>query len=155
METIRSYIENLFRNYPNTPNVSKAKEDLLGINEDKYYELKAEGKSENEAIGIVISEFGSMDEIAPELGMDEKDIKRYVKSELSICMKIPFILSFVLGMGALVLISGGSEDMINRQVLLLFAVLALIQVLSIAAMERYGCHLIADGTQRNEVRLWS
>lgn len=89
------------------------------------------------------------------LGMDEKDIKRYVKSELSICMKIPFILSFVLGMGALVLISGGSEDMMNRQVLLLFAVLALIQVLSIAAMERYGCHLIADGTQRNEVRLWS
>ena len=87
--------------------------------------------------------------------MDEKDIKRYVKSELSICMKIPFILSFVLGMGALVLISGGSEDMMNRQVLLLFAVLALIQVLSIAAMERYGCHLIADGTQRNEVRLWS
>lgn len=72
METIRSYIENLFRNYPNTPNVSKAKEDLLGIMEDKYYELKAEGKSENEAIGIVISEFGSMDEIAPELGMDEK-----------------------------------------------------------------------------------
>lgn len=72
METIRSYIENLFRNYPNTPNVSKAKEDLLGIMEDKYHELKAEGKSENEAIGIVISEFGSMDEIAPELGMDEK-----------------------------------------------------------------------------------
>ena len=63
METIMSYIDNLFRSYPDTPQVRRAREELLGIMEDKYNELKAGGKSENEAIGIVISEFGSMDEI--------------------------------------------------------------------------------------------
>ncbi len=72
METIISYLDNLFRAYPDTEKVRKAKEELLGIMEDKYYELKAEGKSENEAIGIVISEFGSMDEIAFELGFEEE-----------------------------------------------------------------------------------
>ena len=72
METIISYIDNLFSSYPDTPQARKAKEELLGIMEDKYNELKAEGKSEHEAIGIVISEFGSMDEIASELGSDKK-----------------------------------------------------------------------------------
>ena len=71
METIISYIENVFRNYPDSEKVRKAKEDLLNCMEDKYHELKAEGKSENEAIGIVISEFGSMDEIAWELGFEK------------------------------------------------------------------------------------
>lgn len=69
METIISYIDNIFRNYPDTPQVKAAREDLLGIMEDKYNELKAEGKSENEAVGVVISEFGNMDEIAAELGI--------------------------------------------------------------------------------------
>lgn len=69
METIISYIDNLFNNYPDTEQVRKAKRDLLSIMEDKYNELKAEGKSENEAIGIVISEFGNMDEIIAELGI--------------------------------------------------------------------------------------
>lgn len=70
METIKSYIESLFQNYPDTQQVRKAKEELLGIMEDKYNECKAEGKSEHEAIGLVISEFGSIDEMASELGWD-------------------------------------------------------------------------------------
>ena len=37
--------------------------------EDKYSELIEEGKSENEAVGIVISEFGNLDELAEELGI--------------------------------------------------------------------------------------
>lgn len=37
--------------------------------EDKYNELISEGKSDNEAIGIVISEFGNLDELADSLGI--------------------------------------------------------------------------------------
>ena len=70
METIRSYIDNLFRSYPHTPKVQKARAELLEIMEDKYNELKSQGRSENEAIGIVISEFGNMEEIAAELEAD-------------------------------------------------------------------------------------
>lgn len=70
METIMSYIDNLFRNYPDSRQVRRAREELLSIMEDKYNELKAEGKSENEAIGIVISEFGSIGELTEELGLE-------------------------------------------------------------------------------------
>lgn len=38
--------------------------------EDKYLELKRAGKSENEAIGIVISEFGNIEELTAELGIE-------------------------------------------------------------------------------------
>ena len=37
--------------------------------EDKYTELIEGGKSENDAVGIVISEFGNLDELAEELGI--------------------------------------------------------------------------------------
>lgn len=69
METLRNYLENLFMNLPNTPQVQKAKEELMQMMEDKYMELKAEGKTENEAIGIVISEFGNLEELAESLGI--------------------------------------------------------------------------------------
>ena len=64
METIKSYLETMFANMPNTPEVIRAKTELLGMMEDKYNELIQEGKSENEAVGTVISEFGNLDELA-------------------------------------------------------------------------------------------
>jgi hypothetical protein len=70
METIRNYLENMFMSLPNTPEVCRAKDELWQMMEDKYTELKAEGKSENEAVGTVISEFGNLDEIAKDLGID-------------------------------------------------------------------------------------
>lgn len=71
METIKNYLENMFMHVKSTPEVEKAKAELLSMMEDKYQELKNEGKSENEAIGIVISEFGNLDELAGELGIEE------------------------------------------------------------------------------------
>ncbi|MDE5777947.1 MAG: permease prefix domain 1-containing protein [Lachnospiraceae bacterium] len=78
METLKNYLENMFLNLPNTPEVRKAKNELLQMMEDKYTELKAEGRAENEVIGIVISEFGNLDELAEELG-----IKTYVEEEMA------------------------------------------------------------------------
>jgi len=69
MEIIKSYLENMFMHLPHTPEVSRAKEELLTMMEDKYNELKAEGRTENEAIGIVISEFGNLEELAESLGI--------------------------------------------------------------------------------------
>ena len=57
METIRNYLESMFADLPNTAAVLKAKQELYSMMEDKYTELREEGKAENEAIGIVISEF--------------------------------------------------------------------------------------------------
>ncbi len=59
----------MFAQLPNTPEVWNAKNELSQMMEDKYNELRAEGKSDNEAVGIVISEFGNLDELAESLGI--------------------------------------------------------------------------------------
>lgn len=69
MEVIRNYLESMFANLPNTPDVQRAKQELYSMMEDKYTELINDGKPENEAVGIVISEFGNLDEIAETLGI--------------------------------------------------------------------------------------
>lgn len=69
METIRNYLETMFAKLPNTFEVQKAKKELWQMMEDKYTELIADGRSENEVVGIVISEFGNLDELAEELGI--------------------------------------------------------------------------------------
>lgn len=87
MEIIKTYLENLFASLPKTKEVLKMKADLLANMLDKYEELKKNGKTENEAIGIVISEFGNIDEIAAELGIDltnnEVDETPVVTSEIA------------------------------------------------------------------------
>lgn len=80
METIRNYLEAMFANMTNTPEVKKAKAELLQMMEDKYNELIADGVSENEAVGTVISEFGNLDELAQELGL-EKEVEEVRERE--------------------------------------------------------------------------
>ena len=69
MDTIKNYLESMFASLPATEEVMKAKSELYSMMEDKYNELIDEGKSENEAVGIVISEFGNLDELASSLGI--------------------------------------------------------------------------------------
>ena len=76
METIRTYLENLFAQLPETPELVRLRDDMLRTMEDKYEELKSEGKSENEAVGIVISEFGNIDELLAELDLDGAGAER-------------------------------------------------------------------------------
>lgn len=123
METIRTYLENMFIHVKSTPEVERAKAELLSMMEDKYQELKNEGKSENEAIGIVISEFGNLDELAGELGIEEtvadsnetegihvtlEDAKQYCKAQAKagirygiasmLCVLSPLLLIFMGGL---------------------------------------------------------
>ena len=74
METIKSYLETMFANMPDTPEVIRAKSELCGMMEDKYNELISEGKSENEAVGTVISEFGNLDELSETLGLNRQQL---------------------------------------------------------------------------------
>jgi hypothetical protein len=70
METLKNYLETMFMNLPDTPEVRRAKSELWQMMEDKYAELTADGKSENEVVGTIISEFGNLDELADELGIE-------------------------------------------------------------------------------------
>jgi hypothetical protein len=70
MEAIRTYIDNIFKAFPQNERVNTLKRDMLSGMEEKYHELKNSGKSEHEAVGSVISDFGNADEIAIELEIE-------------------------------------------------------------------------------------
>ena len=72
METIRNYLETMFANMPNTPEVKKARAELLSMMEDKFNEMIADGVNENQAVGTVIAEFGNLDELAEDLGLTKE-----------------------------------------------------------------------------------
>lgn len=71
METIRNYLNAMFAGLPDTPEVRRAYIELAAMMEDKYTELIEEGRSENEAIGTVIAEFGNLEELAQDLGIED------------------------------------------------------------------------------------
>src|SRR5699024_7294823 len=58
---IETYINSLFAPLPRTPDLERARLELLEMSEDKYQELMNSGISENEATGQVITEFGNLD----------------------------------------------------------------------------------------------
>ena len=126
MNTIRNYLDNMFLGLPNTEEVIKAKNELLAMMEDKYNELKNSGKSENEAIGIVISDFGNLDELAETLGIKHalenktdilqvtyEEAKKYIEDKIEtapktalgvfLCIMSPVILLLLMGFKELIM----------------------------------------------------
>jgi hypothetical protein len=79
MEAIKTYLETILSALPNTEESFRLKNELLISMEEKYSELKAKGKSENEAIGTVISEFGNIEELAEEIGSAKTEAAEYEK----------------------------------------------------------------------------
>ena len=58
MDVIIAYLETMFSPYPPSPRLDEAKAELRAMMEDAYSSLISEGKSHNEAVGQVITEFG-------------------------------------------------------------------------------------------------
>lgn len=133
METIRSYVETMFKALPEEESVLKIKQGLLESMEDKYNALKADGKNEAEAVGQVISEFGNIDEITAELGIEEvkktaeaidekfitdEEANDYIRAQRSgsIMVGIGVVLC-ILAPAALMFIAALSEYSINGFVL--------------------------------------
>lgn len=79
MNIIRNYLDNMFLGLPETEDVIRAKKELLAMMEDKYNELKNDGKTENETIGIVISEFGNLEELG-----DTLEIKQVIENKTEV-----------------------------------------------------------------------
>jgi len=136
METIKIYLDNMFARLPKTNDIFKIKNDLLSNMEEKYNELKNDGKSENEAIGIVISEFGNIDELISELGintveessevttvsLEEADSFMDAKKKSGISIGIGVSLC-ILGAAMLILINKLFEDAGNMPGLIVLFVM--------------------------------
>ncbi len=69
MDAIKNYLETMFSSLPDTEETRRAKAEILSMTEDKYNELIGSGMSEHEAIGKIISEFGSLDDLKESLGL--------------------------------------------------------------------------------------
>jgi VIT1/CCC1 family predicted Fe2+/Mn2+ transporter len=71
MDQIKSYVDAMFAGLPNTGAVAEMKQNILENMQERYQKLLSEGKSENEALGAVISQFGNINEVKKELGIDD------------------------------------------------------------------------------------
>lgn len=72
MDAITTYIDHMFRGLPRNAEVLRARGELEQMSLDRFHELRAEGVSENEAVGRVIAQFGNLEEIADDLGIREQ-----------------------------------------------------------------------------------
>jgi len=121
METIKNYLENLFARLPRTEQMRKIKQDLLENMLEKYEDYKAEGMSENEAIGRVITEFGNIDELLEELGItpadsteaaveyivDKNEAEKYVSAKTRAGKMVGAgVFSIIFGVASLIFFNG-------------------------------------------------
>ncbi len=103
MDTIKNYLDNIFASLQGTAKVNELKNNILSNMEDKYNELKRQGKSENEAIGIVISEFGNIDELISELGFSKNEEipsqPLVTQHEVEEYLKVKKVMGLQIGIG--------------------------------------------------------
>lgn len=67
METILSYLDHLFESLPDSEEVVRAKAEKLAQMQKRYEALIREGKSDQEAAGMAISECGNIDDLKAKL----------------------------------------------------------------------------------------
>ncbi|MER2063118.1 MAG: permease prefix domain 1-containing protein [Alkalibacterium sp.] len=118
MNTIREYIEQMFKGVPMTEETEQLKADILANLEDKYVALKDGGASDHEAIGAVIAEFGDIDELLEEFGisrvnehitdtyitMSETDLRQFIQAKGKMGWNIGLgILACLTGLAGLLL----------------------------------------------------
>src|SRR5699024_6877777 len=72
MSVIDSYLETLFSPYPGSPRMQEAKVELRAMMEGQYQGLREDGLTESQALGKVIAEFGSLEEVSSVLGIDRE-----------------------------------------------------------------------------------
>ncbi len=123
MDVLHAYLDSLFAAWPRTAQVLNLKREMLDTMEDKYEELKRNGKSEHEAIGIVISEFGNIDELMNELGIlpieenreavivSEKEAEAYEKIvRRSSRLKAIGWLLILLGVAGMIIVAASNDN---------------------------------------------
>lgn len=71
MDEINEYVNRMFTGLPKSKAVLEMKQNILESMHEHYEDLISQGKSKNEALGEVISQFGNIDEIKNTLGIED------------------------------------------------------------------------------------
>lgn len=113
MKTIKDYITALFLGVEETEKTKQLKADLLANAEDRYEDLKAQGTSENEAIGAVISEFGNIEELLEEMNLKQDyetehghELDEITSHEAQSFLAIYHRGATLIGLGVMIIILG-------------------------------------------------
>lgn len=75
MNAIHNYINALFSSLPKTPTVLRLQAEMMENMDEKYQDLLREGKSENEAVGLVLASIGSAEDLKAELGIADEAVR--------------------------------------------------------------------------------
>lgn len=110
IEKIRIYVNNLFKEAPNTKAVNDMKDEIISNAVDKYNDLIAEGKNDKEAYEKVILEIGNIDEIVSELAKEDPIKREYYEKSRK---KTAIIVSISVGLYILSLITCIVLDELN------------------------------------------
>lgn len=119
MKEINNYLDNVFRTFPKTKQILDLKDDILSSMEDRYNELKSSGKSKEEAIGIVISDFGNVDELIKEFdithGDEREEVAALTIEDVNEYLSVYQRASKFLGIGILLSVIGVSLLILTYQ----------------------------------------
>ena len=61
MDTIDTFLDAMFAPYPSTPRLLEAKGELRAMMEDAYADAVGRGRTHNEAVGQVITDFDNLE----------------------------------------------------------------------------------------------
>ena len=127
MDTIRNYLDTTFNSFPKTEAIEDVKAEMLEMMEEKFQELRNEGKPEHEAIAIVISEFGNMDELRETLGInDEGEVDYYNEEDIHHHIQYSIHATYMIAVGVSLIIMSfvfpilNSEDKIGPAIMFVF-----------------------------------
>ena len=155
-EKLRAQLDRLFADAPPTRRAAELKEELLANLTEKYNDLVAQGRSEEEAMRIVIDGIGDVDELIRGLkGSDIMDYKEMYKQR----QKTALVVTTAIGMyvlGVILLILGivalHIQPIIMVSVMLiLFLAATLTMVYHFMSRPKY---VKADDTMVEEFKQW-
>lgn len=155
-ENLRRRLDELFENAPKTRRANELKEELLANLTDKYNDLVASGKSEDEAVNIAIAGIGDVDELIKGLG--ESDVlnnekmqrdreKRALITSISVGLYIISIVVLIL----CVTVLGLSGEV---SVCLMFTIIAIATSLIVYNSISRPKYVKADDTIVEEFKEW-
>lgn len=160
-QTLKEFINNLFMTIKETEEIKLIKRDLLTSSNDKYNALIESGLTNNEALGRVISEFGSLDEILEDIVVNNNfdfksnintvsynEVKLEYDRQAKYYKKIAFGVAFhILIIGILALIS---ESAIYNRDFILILVLFGGSILPVTIYIIFGLKISQELTIKKE-----
>ncbi len=123
---IKNYVEVLFQDIPKSKKALELKEEMLSNMNERFNDYTMDGKSENQAYSLVISNLGDIDEMLKEVMPSEEfskkaDFYRDRNAKLKTISVMLYILSPAVLMGSDILFSNGEMGLLCMFLLIAIA----------------------------------